>query len=55
MATFDLLREAVSVYLHLVLHRGAESGGESEAVMERLEQVMRWSHRIILPLLRGEI
>lgn len=53
--TSDLLRQTLSVYLRLVLHRGAESEGECESVRERMREVWKWSNRILLPLLRGEM
>ena len=55
--TFDLLRQALSVYVRLALHKGAESAGDwggCEVVKERVREVMEWSGRVLLPLLRGD-
>lgn len=52
--TSDLLQQALSVFLRLALHRGAESEGDCESVRERMREVWKWSNELLLPLLRGE-
>ena len=51
--TFDLLREMLSVYLRLSLHRAAAAvkGGGCEVVGE----IREWSEGVLIPLLRGEM
>lgn len=53
--TSDLLKQALSVYLRLALHRGAESEGDCKSVRERMREVWKWTNQILLPLLRGEM
>ena len=54
VVSFDFLQQALSVYVRLALHRGAESEGECDVVRERVREVVEWSDRALLPLLRGE-
>ena len=57
--TFDLLREMLSVYMRLALHRAGEEGGREgrgcEVVRGRVREVREWSEGTLLPLLRGEL
>ena len=55
--TFDLLREMLSVYLRLALHRAAAAvkGGGCEVVRERVGEIREWSEGVLIPLLRGEM
>jgi hypothetical protein len=56
--TFDLLRQALSVYVRLAMHKEAESagdGGGCDVVRERVREVMKWSSRVLLPLLKGDM
>ena len=55
--TFGLLREMLSVYLRLSLHRAAAAvkGGGCEVVRERVGEIREWSEGVLIPLLRGEV
>ena len=54
---FDLLQQMLSVYVRLSLHRAAMEEEERgcEVVREKVKEIRKWSERVLLPLLRGDV